>query len=84
MKTLEVSPLVVWASKIEVSRDPSGAPRIAIHGKPSSTRVSISHDGLVAAAIAVSSGLYERDRLSELGPWLDRVGEVNTLSVPGL
>lgn len=77
MKALHLVPLIVWASKIEVLRDPSGAPHARVSGSPVDIGLSISHDGPVAAAIAIAGSARHRtpDRATTLGPWLDKISE---------
>jgi holo-[acyl-carrier protein] synthase len=52
MKVLGLVPAPAWARRIEVSRDPDGAPRAVVNGRE--VEISISHDGPVAVAVAVS------------------------------
>ncbi|MBA2725642.1 MAG: holo-ACP synthase [Actinobacteria bacterium] len=75
MKALHLVPLIVWASRIEVLRDPSGAPHARVSGSSANIELSISHDGPVAAAIAIAGHTRAPDRATELGPWLDKIGE---------
>ncbi len=50
MKALGLTPAVAWARRIEIVREPSGAPHAIVRDR--SIAVSISHDGPFAAAIA--------------------------------
>ncbi len=38
---------------VEVRREPDGAPRLYVHGEPSSLQVSMSHDAGMAMAVVV-------------------------------
>jgi holo-[acyl-carrier protein] synthase len=38
---------------VEVRSDPDGAPRLYVHGEPSTLAVSLSHDGGIAMAVVV-------------------------------
>jgi len=53
MKTLGLESLPAWAHRIEVARDPSGAPNVRVAGHDTELAVSISHDGGVAVAVAL-------------------------------
>jgi holo-[acyl-carrier protein] synthase len=55
IKAARLGPLVAWARRIEIGRDAEGVPSVAIDGIPAAIAVSISHDGDVAAAIALMS-----------------------------
>jgi holo-[acyl-carrier protein] synthase len=52
IKALELGPLMAWSSRIEIVRRESGAPEGHVAGKV--VRVSISHDGPVAVAVALA------------------------------
>lgn len=54
MKALGLVPAVAWARRIEVARSEAGAPVARVEG--AEVAVSISHDGPVAVAVALSSG----------------------------
>jgi holo-[acyl-carrier protein] synthase len=51
IKALRLGSLPAWARRIEIRRDPDGAPRAVVDGRE--VAVSISHDGPVAVAVAV-------------------------------
>jgi holo-[acyl-carrier protein] synthase len=55
IKALDLGPLNAWARRIEILRDDSGAPRARVsRGEAEEVvRVSISHDGGVAVAVAL-------------------------------
>lgn len=56
IKAAGLGPLSVWGRRIEVCRDPSGAPRVEIAGRDEGRfEVSISHDGPIAVAIAFAT-----------------------------
>lgn len=57
IKAARLGPLLAWGRRIEVRRDTSGAPWVAIQGRPGHHfAISISHDGPVAVAVAVANG----------------------------
>lgn len=57
IKAARLGSLVAWGRRIEVRRDPSGAPLVKILGSPQRRfDISISHDGPVAVAVAVARG----------------------------
>jgi holo-[acyl-carrier protein] synthase len=53
IKSMRLGPLVAWSRRIEISRD-NGVPSARVGDK--SVEISISHDGGIATAIAVSLG----------------------------
>lgn len=56
IKAASLGPLVSWCRRIEVHRDGSGAPTVSIDGMPHrGVHVSISHDGGIAVAVAVTA-----------------------------
>jgi holo-[acyl-carrier protein] synthase len=56
IKAARLGPLAAWGRRIEVHRDHSGVPRVAIEGVSRRFDISISHDGPVAVAVAVAHG----------------------------
>jgi holo-[acyl-carrier protein] synthase len=63
IKAARLGSLAVWGRRIEVRRDDSGAPRVAIEGFPGrSFAISISHDGPVAVAVAMAHGAKPEPR----------------------
>lgn len=54
IKALGLGPLVAWSSRIEISRSSTGAPSASVDGQ-ARCRVSISHDGGVAVAVALAA-----------------------------
>lgn len=55
IKAARLGSLAAWGRRIEVRRDPSGAPAVKILGSPQQRfDISISHDGPVAVAVAIS------------------------------
>lgn len=75
IKAVRLGSLVAWSRRIEVQRDPSGAPRVQVRGMPEAQLdVSITHDGPVAVAVAVArrpkTRSRERDREPAAGPGL--------------
>lgn len=57
IKAARLGPFSAWARRIEVQRDPSGAPRVQVAGEDRGRfEISISHDGLVAVAVAMAAG----------------------------
>jgi holo-[acyl-carrier protein] synthase len=68
IKAARLGRLVAWARRIEISRDASGAPTVAIDGRDAPIVVSISHDGdsAVAAAMMLPPGelLLEMNRVA--------------------
>ncbi|MBA2426617.1 MAG: holo-ACP synthase [Actinobacteria bacterium] len=56
IKALRLGPLVAWAQRIEISRAEGGEPtaRVRGGGADREVNVSISHDGPVAVAVALS------------------------------
>lgn len=50
MKALSLTPAPAWARRIEITRDPSGAPKAIVGAQQ--VVVSISHDGAYAVAVA--------------------------------
>jgi phosphopantetheine--protein transferase-like protein len=56
IKALNLGSLASRAASIEILRDEGGAPRVLMHGDPSATGVSITHDGGIAAAVAIVTG----------------------------
>lgn len=53
IKAVRLGPLVAWARRIEISREASGAPSVAIDGQVTPVSISISHDGGTAVAVAM-------------------------------
>ncbi|HEX2195906.1 MAG TPA: holo-ACP synthase [Actinomycetota bacterium] len=53
MKALGLTPAPAWARRIGIRRDAAGKPRAFVEGRDA-IPVSISHDGPVAVAIALS------------------------------
>lgn len=53
IKAARLGRLVAWARRIEVTRNGEGVPTVTIDGKAAAIAVSISHDGDVAAAVAL-------------------------------
>lgn len=53
IKALDLGPLVAWAGRIEITRSSSGSPHAHVDGK-GRCLISISHDGGVAVAVALS------------------------------
>ena len=60
IKCLQLGPLVAWARRIEIDRAPSGAPRARVRGHPP-VAISITHDGDLAIAVALLSGVREEE-----------------------
>jgi holo-[acyl-carrier protein] synthase len=57
IKAARLGALTAWGRRIEVQRDTSGVPRVAIAGMPEMRfDISISHDGPVAVAVAIARG----------------------------
>jgi holo-[acyl-carrier protein] synthase len=54
MKALGLVPAVAWARRIEIARSDTGAP--VAHIEEATVAVSISHDGPIAAAVALNPG----------------------------
>jgi holo-[acyl-carrier protein] synthase len=54
IKALRLGSLMAWARRVEITRDPDGAPRALVAERTVS--VSISHDGGVAVAVAIAIG----------------------------
>jgi holo-[acyl-carrier protein] synthase len=54
IKALRLGPLAAWARRIAVSRDREGVPTVRIEGLDKEVQISISHDGGVAVAVALS------------------------------
>lgn len=52
MKALGLTPAPAWARRIRITRLPDGRPEARVDGHPP-VRVSISHDGPVAVAMAL-------------------------------
>jgi phosphopantetheine--protein transferase-like protein len=52
IKALRLGPLVAWARRVEITRDPSGAPRARVGDRE--VEVSISHDAGVAVGAALA------------------------------
>lgn len=57
IKTLQLGRAVAWANRVEILREPSGAPNAVIgHGSERrEVAISISHDGDVAIAVAIAT-----------------------------
>ncbi|MDQ3957143.1 MAG: holo-ACP synthase [Actinomycetota bacterium] len=55
MKALGLTPAPAWARRICITRSPSGRPAALVEGY-APVEVSISHDGPVAVALALSLG----------------------------
>jgi holo-[acyl-carrier protein] synthase len=53
IKAARLGRLVVWARRIEITRDADGVPAAAIDGRAAPMSVSISHDGDMAVAAAM-------------------------------
>jgi holo-[acyl-carrier protein] synthase len=68
IKAARLGRLVVWARRIEITRDSAGVPLISIDGREVPMSVSISHDGdsAVAAAMILPTGdsLLEMNRVA--------------------
>ena len=63
IKAACLGPLVAWSRRIEVQRGASGAPRATIRGLVHDPiDISISHDGGIAVAVAVSPQSHRADR----------------------
>lgn len=54
MKALSLTPAPAWARRVRITRSDSGRPSACVDGFPP-VPVSISHDGPVAVAIALTS-----------------------------
>lgn len=54
IKTLRLGSLAAWARRIEISRDRESVPTARIEGVDCDVQISISHDGGVAVAVALS------------------------------
>jgi holo-[acyl-carrier protein] synthase len=54
IKALRLGPLVAWSSRIEIERDDAGVPVARVPSRDARMPVSISHDGPVAVAVALS------------------------------
>ena len=57
IKALRLGPLVAWSSRIDIVRMPQGVPHASVRDGHLSNReipISISHDGGVAVAVALS------------------------------
>jgi holo-[acyl-carrier protein] synthase len=53
IKAARLGRLVVWARRIEITRDIGGVPAASIDGRAAPVAVSISHDGDTAVAAAM-------------------------------
>lgn len=61
IKAASLGPLVSWCRRIEVRRTGSGAPTVSIDGVAhEGVHVSISHDGGMAVAVAVTESTATR------------------------
>lgn len=57
IKAARLGSLLAWSRRIEVRRDGAGVPRVEIQGASHNRfEISISHDGPVAVAVAISRG----------------------------
>lgn len=66
IKAARLGPLSAWARRIEVQRDPTGAPRVHVAGEDRAHfEISISHDGPVAVAVAMAVGSVLRPAPAE-------------------
>lgn len=54
IKALDLGPLAAWSGRIEIERGESGVPVGSVPSKDARIPVSISHDGPVAVAVALS------------------------------
>jgi holo-[acyl-carrier protein] synthase len=52
IKALRLGSLAAWGARVEIARDPGGAPRALVGDR--TLDVSISHDGPVAVAVALA------------------------------
>lgn len=80
MKALGLTPMITWARRIEIARDGSGAPHARVPRRNSPVALSITHDGSVAAAVALVDGTGV-EHVDDLGPWLDRFGVTDQTAV---
>ena len=56
IKALRLGTLAGWAARVEITRDAAGTPRARVRGDgwTRAAEVSISHDGGIAAAVALA------------------------------
>ena len=68
IKALRLGPLVAWARRVEITRDPSGVPSARVGGRD--VEVSISHDAgvAVAAALALPADAFFNRNTAARGP----------------
>ena len=55
IKAARLGVLGAWSRRIEITRDGDGVPTVSIDGQPADVSVSISHDGGMAVAAALTS-----------------------------